>query len=248
MKDQNTTLAAFKKSPSIGALLRKDLPVSVQPADEQPKDGGLRVHFITSTETPDRDGDTIAAAGWKLDHYRKNPVVLWAHDSHQPPVARSLREWVENNALHSEAEFTPQDLYPFGHMVGQMYQRGFLHAVSVGFRALKYAENTTRAGWYPVDFLEQELLEYSPVPVPANPEALAQAKSAGIDVAPAIEWAEKLLAGEHGPGFWVARKTLKKMVKAVTPRVVQVPAQVKAPDPAALLAAVKAGAEEAFRK
>jgi hypothetical protein len=41
------------------------------------------------------------------------------------------------------------------------------------------------------------LLEFSVCPVPANPEALIEARSAGIDIAPIRDWAVKLLAGEN---------------------------------------------------
>jgi hypothetical protein len=70
--------------------------------------------------------------------------------------------------------------------------------VSVGFTPKEYmwvssqsdAERARRGG---IDFIKQEMLEYSSVPVPANPNALALAKSAGIDVTPLKQWAEQVL-------------------------------------------------------
>jgi hypothetical protein len=55
-----------------------------------------------------------------------------------------------------------------------MVKRGFLRATSVGFRPKrdKYSWNEERGG---IDFEEQELLEFSVVPVPSNPEALLSA-------------------------------------------------------------------------
>ena len=44
-----------------------------------------------------------------------------------------------------------------------------------------------------MDFQQQELLEFSIVPVPANADCLIEARSAGIDVEPLREWAAKTL-------------------------------------------------------
>ena len=46
---------------------------------------------------------------------------------------------------------------------------------------------------YGYKFLKQELLEFSAVPVPANAEALIQARSKGIDTLPFKAWAEEIL-------------------------------------------------------
>lgn len=172
-------------------LVRRRLSATVKEVD----DGERTLDFVISTETPDRDADTIAAEGWDLKQYLKNPVVLWGHNYRQPPIGRALEVDVEDGALRSRAQFTPQDLYPFGYMVYEMYRQGYLRAVSVGFMPQKYSINEERGG---VDFEEQELLEYSAVPVPANPEALIGASKA-IDLSPLKEWAEEVLDTE---GLW----------------------------------------------
>jgi hypothetical protein len=88
--------------------------------------------------------------------------------------------------------------------------RGFLSATSVGFMPTKYAFVDDPERRWGIDFLEQELLEFSCVPVPANPEALIDAKAAGIDTAAVREWAEKILATD---GLAViARKKLEAIV------------------------------------
>jgi HK97 family phage prohead protease len=185
---------AVKNGTAEGLAIRKSFVTSTKAGEGE----NAPIIFATSTATEDRMGDTIAVDGWDLKNYRANPVVLWAHDRSELPVAKSLREWTERGALMSEAQFTPKDLYPFGAMVGEMYRQGFLSAVSVGFQPQTYVVNEERAGQYGVayDFLTQELLEYSAVPIPANPEALISARAAGIDTAPMREWAEKILDGE----------------------------------------------------
>lgn len=226
-KIQPTSIAAFKtQRPESGtvveALLRKQYAVQVIRADGEGDAAGA-ITIAISSATPDRDNDTVSVAGWDLGNYRKNPVILWAHDSRQPPVGRSSREWVERALLMSTPDFTPADLYPFGHMIGRMVQGGWLNAASVGFRPLEWSYRDDARG-FGVDFLKQELLEYSIVPIPANPEALVGAKSAGIDLAPLTSWAEQVLDGAFGKGFWLSRDTVERSWKQLAPPAVQVPA------------------------
>lgn len=153
------------------------------------------LEFTISTSSVDRDFDSINAKGWDLKAYRKNPVVLWAHDSYNPPIARAPKLWIEEDKLNSQAEFMPFEMYPFSDMVFNMLNGGFLRTASVGFRPLKVtpAEEEERRQRYGVDFDKQELLEWSVVPVPANPEALMRAHAAGINTRPLKAWAEQVL-------------------------------------------------------
>jgi HK97 family phage prohead protease len=184
----------FKKGDDTSDALQRKQYIIEPITKSQESEDGLQVDFVISTQTVDRDQDSIAIDGWQLDNYRKNPVVLWAHDSRQPPVAKSLSEWIQDQKLKSTAQFTPKDLNPFGYMTGQMFLKGFLNAVSVGFRSqeAKWAADEQNRPWG-IDYFKQELLEYSCVPVPANPEALIDAKSAGIDLDPMLDWVERVL-------------------------------------------------------
>ena len=175
------------------------------------------LNFILSTAAVDRHGDTVSQSGWKLDNYKKNPVVLFGHDQQSPPVGRAPVVVIEGDKLVAKGvQFTPKDLSPFGWMVGEMYRQGFMNAVSVGFLPSKFAENDERGG-LAMDFEEQELLEFSAVPVPANPEALQAAKSAGIEVAPLVEWAEKILDTKDGTQS-VQRTMAERVWKSIQPR------------------------------
>ncbi len=158
-------------------------------------DGEERISFVISTADEDRDGDTIAQNGWKLDNYLRNPVVMWAHDYRLPPIAKARDVRIENNMLKADAIFVPEDIDGgFSHMIFRMLQERFLNATSVGFKSIRF---TRREGEFGLDFLEQELWEYSVVPVPANPNALIEARAKGINTAPMLEWCEKVLDGEN---------------------------------------------------
>jgi HK97 family phage prohead protease len=178
------------------------------------------IKFTISSPSVDRDKDTLSVAGWKLDSFQRNPVVPFAHDYSSLPVAKAVNISSEKNALVSTAQFVPKEVYPFADTVYQMLLGGYLNAVSVGFRPLKHEVNKDRGG---VDFLEQELLEYSVVPVPANPEALVEARSVGIDLGPLKEWAEEVLDELHGEAMvYFPKESIEQVAKMLTPLAVSV--------------------------
>jgi HK97 family phage prohead protease len=148
------------------------------------------INFIISNETQDSYRDVVSADGWDLERYNKNPVVLWAHDKSQLPVARAMDVRVEGDALLSSAEFAERDTYEFADDVFKMLKAGFLNAVSVGFIPLEWTWDDERGGY---NFLKCELFEYSVVPVPANPDALQNAIESGQDVAFLKQWCERTL-------------------------------------------------------
>jgi HK97 family phage prohead protease len=187
-------------------------------AQENP-DTNRQLPFIISTESSDRYGDTIAVNGWQLDKYNQNPVVLWAHDSRKLPVGRAVRTWIDpvQGALRSIAEFMPVGVDSFADTVFQMLKLGFLNAVSVGFKPVKWAYKEGDGWDASVEFLEQELLEYSVVPIPANTDALVQARNFGIDMHPIRDWAEEVLTLTNGRGFWLNQEeVLKRAVQIGT--------------------------------
>lgn len=173
-----------------GLVLRKAyLPEEIKAPDGMP-DGSRQLQFVISTGSIDRDRDTVEVAGWKLENYLRNPVVLWAHDYRGLPIGRAVSLDISGARLVSTAEFVTADQNPFGDMVYQLLLGKYLRATSVGFQPLTWVQNESRGG---IDFKEQELLEYSVCPVPANPEALQLAIKGGIDLAPLSGWTEQLL-------------------------------------------------------
>lgn len=158
------------------------------------------LRFNGSDETVDRDGDVIDVAGWDLDNYMKNPVVLWAHDgSTNPPIGKTvnLNKDLANKRLVFDIKFpTLEELSSdvdnasehakFVDTIYNMCKNGYLNAVSVGFQGIKFK---TRDDDDALDlpewqrgthYMEQELYEISICSVPANPNALQAAKSKGL--------------------------------------------------------------------
>ncbi len=185
-----------------GELRAKRKPVGgvyrVSVAQPLPVDGAERtLRFCFSDNSVDRMNDTIAAAGWDLTDFLANPVALWAHDSSAPPIGGARNVGVEGDRLLGDIEFAPPETYAFADTIYRLVLARFLRAVSVGFLPTRYAfvENDPERG-FGIDFLEQSLLEISVCPVPANPNALQEARRKGIDTRPLVEWAERTLDGE----------------------------------------------------
>ena len=153
------------------------------------------LRFTISDESVDRDNDTVSVEGWNLKNYKQNPVVLWAHDYSELPLGKSLSVRRSGDALVSVAEFAPRDLSEKADTVFRMLKAGYLRATSVGFIPTEYKESDDpeRKAWYGYDFLKQDLLEYSVVPVPSNPNALIDAHKNGINTASLKSWAERVL-------------------------------------------------------
>lgn len=147
-------------------------------------DASRQRKFVISTGAVDRDNDTIAMSGWLLDNYKMNPVVLFAHDYSSLPIGKAVSIGVEEGKLVAIAEFAAHQM---ADTCLQLIDGGFLRATSVGFRPTKVAKADDRSDGY--DFKEQELLEFSVVPVPANPEALIVAAAAGVDLSQIKDWA-----------------------------------------------------------
>ena len=132
--------------------------------------------IIGSDETPDRDKDIIMVAGWMLENYLKNPVILWAHDYGSLPIAAATKVVKRRNParLDFDLRYPPLDLYKFADIVLQYFNLKLLNTSSVGFLPFEWADLEKDKGeWYGGRrFTKQELLELSPVPVPSNPNAL----------------------------------------------------------------------------
>ena len=134
--------------------------------------------FIASTNAPDRHGD-IVEQNWDLKDFRKNPVLLFQHDSAALPIGKVSKIWTDGGKTFAKAEGVPQGIDDLADKVWKFIKSGFLSAVSVGFKPIAQPEprRDKDGNWLGFIFPKNALLELSVVSVPANAEALAIAKS-----------------------------------------------------------------------
>lgn len=179
--------------------------------------------FIISTGDKDRDNDTISPAGWELDNYRRSPVVLWAHDSSQPPIAKAVQVWTDARGLVAQVQFPPRGLYEFADLICDMCKGGFLNSTSVGFLVKEAKPN--RVGGK--DITKAELLEFSIVSIPSNPNALAQRSVDGAAIQKWVSSKEEIeidvpavlrsINAETETGVEVTSELLNEVTKALMP-------------------------------
>jgi HK97 family phage prohead protease len=159
--------------------------VTVETKEADPQERSI-VHWI-STESVDRYGDIVRAAGLNDANFAKNPVVLFGHDHRAFPVGKSLwRKVTERGGVKGVLAKTQFADTAQGHDVFKLWDGGYLNAASIGFIPLEYTpiyekdeEGHDRwTGGY--EFTASDLLEYSIVPVPANQEALRLAIDNGV--------------------------------------------------------------------
>lgn len=134
----------------------------------------LVIRSVISTSKPDRAGDVVSPAGLRnLNEFLRNPVVLWAHQRALPPLGTCRRLDVQADRIVAETQFARG--VPFAEDVFRLYEQGVLRAWSIGFvpvRVTPLARGTRYDEW--------DLLEYSAVPVPENPQALTVAVHKGL--------------------------------------------------------------------
>jgi HK97 family phage prohead protease len=169
------------------------------------------VDFVISTGALDRYNSTIAPKGWRIENFNRNPVVLWAHDDSIPAIGRAENTQI-GASVRSRAIFADRDTHPLADTVYRLVKAKFINAASVGWIPLKWQFVEEEGRGFGVDYLEQELLEWSVVNIPANPECLVDARSMGIDTKPLLVWAERAL--DQGGMLMIPRADLEQLRKA----------------------------------
>jgi HK97 family phage prohead protease/HK97 family phage major capsid protein len=137
------------------------------------------LEFILSDESIDRMGDTISADGWDIESFNKNPIALF---NHMPsfPIGKWSNLRVENKGLRGKLTLAPKGTSDRIDEIRKLIDAGILRAVSVGFRDLESEPLDKKNPYAGLRFIRQELIETSLVSVPANPNALAVAKSLNL--------------------------------------------------------------------
>jgi HK97 family phage prohead protease len=148
------------------------------PSDVQFEDGERAAVSYITTKDVDRDGEIVEPFGVDLEAYRKNPVVLFGHNYSELPIGKNL--WIKSDGRGLIAK-TQYASHEFAQKVYEYRKEGMPLAQSIGFIPIKWEDNTDKANKpWSRRYTKWHLLEYSDVPVPANPEAVAIAVSKGL--------------------------------------------------------------------
>lgn len=133
--------------------------------------------FVISTEAIDTYGTVFKMSGWDLKRYEANPVVFYAHRyySDNPDMLIGTSSvFIDGDQLIGRVRFEDAETNPIAEKVWKKVQAGTLRMASIG-------ANPKRGHWGDeklgedkdvIYFDEQELLEWSIVPIGSNPDAL----------------------------------------------------------------------------
>jgi len=158
-------------------MVKKDLIFEVKASN----DDNRTIEGVFSTADVDRSGDPpIEQESWNLKNFKKNPVVLFAHDSRNIPIGKVTKlKLDEKGNLAGKIMFAVDEgVGIYGDLIKtvyNLYKGKFMRAFSVGFKLGEITDD--KKG---MKLIKNELLEISCVPVPAN--ALALAKVKGLDL------------------------------------------------------------------
>jgi HK97 family phage prohead protease len=144
-----------------------DVPISIK-QNEKSQDGVLiiegyanRTKLDDGTIVVDRDGDHILNFG--IDNYKKNPVILYQHNTDRP-IGKVTDIEVTDKGLYVKGElYKDIDEQAFNSV-----KAGVVKTFSIGFRGIKGSYDPDNDIYY---FLDTELMEISLVSVPANQES-----------------------------------------------------------------------------
>ena len=134
--------------------------------------GSGMMEAIVSSEALDRHGEIISMKGLDVKEYMKNPVVVDGHNYDLPSVGRTHKlTKTSDGKLIAKFEWA-KDISERAKLLYNLYKDKFQFAFSIGFIPEEVDGNT---------YTKSTMIEFSPVLIPANPEALLLAKKKGLD-------------------------------------------------------------------
>lgn len=140
---------------------------------------GHGLEFILSDATPDRMGDVIEAEGWDLTDFKNNPVALFNHNPNFP-IGKWANLRIADGRLRGHLQLAPEGTSDRIDEIRRLVDADILRAVSVGFLPMKSEPLKKDKSSNGMRFLQSKLVETSLVAIPANPNALAVARSLNI--------------------------------------------------------------------
>ncbi|MFF0867637.1 HK97 family phage prohead protease [Nonomuraea sp. NPDC003560] len=138
---------------------------------ERAAEGGP-IPFTAATAGIKADGLNLQMDRLDLERFQNNPVVMYDHEywgRDALPIGRAVEVAVDGDRLRTPLDFDLED--EFAAKVDRKIRKGYLNAVSIGFGAYGIDDQGVPERW--------ELYEISVVPLPLDPDAIADPDRAG---------------------------------------------------------------------
>ena len=139
--------------------------------------GPRQFRGVASTGVVDRMEDVVIPEGGDVSEFRRNPILLYQHDSTQPIGTVPSIE-LRSGRWEFLAEFAPEGVSEKADEACRLVKSGVLSALSIGFLPSKIERIPNSYG---VRFTKWSLLELSVVSVPACPDALVTERAFAAD-------------------------------------------------------------------
>ena len=136
------------------------------------------VDFIASTDDIDSDGD-IVEQDFIFERFLKNPIILFGHNSRSLPIGQAKNIRVEGGMLRLTVKFASKQANPVAENVFLLIKEEVLRAMSIGFIP-RDVRRELRDDKEVFVLSKNELIEASVVPIPANQNAIVDAKSKAL--------------------------------------------------------------------
>ena len=166
--------AAFESSNiRMPNLIRCGVTVETKAINEETREA---LHVISSINA-DRAGDVVVPEGAVLDAFKKNPVVLADHHySIEKIIGTAVDIQIDKKQIRARTKFDTEGI---GDRAWGLVKRGMAKSWSIGFKPLefehKYEEFDDGSRRYNgTEYKSWELLEYSLVAIPMNPDAVTE--------------------------------------------------------------------------
>jgi hypothetical protein len=155
-------------------------PAVIHKAIKAGIDAGLCV-VISDARTPDALKDIVgdiksATGGWITNNYVKNPIVLFNNLADFPVGTMGGVRWTDGQLL-GRLVLAPENTSPRHDEIRKLIQCGVLKGISCSFRPIESAPPLKSGGRH---FLKMELVSISLMAFGCHPDALLQAKAAGV--------------------------------------------------------------------
>lgn len=154
------------------------------------------IPIVLSTSKKDRHGTVLNIDGWNVENYTNNPIVGYQHEvyggswsENSDPdrvIAKDTGIVFESDVLGSKMMignpcFEPKSINDLAEKIFRKLIFGSLRSASVGFNSIGSGHwDSDGEGAETYYYSGQELLEYSIVNIPSNPDAYARKMSGEV--------------------------------------------------------------------
>lgn len=164
-----------KEPPELKKMLTREVGehvsvmMSLDPTTVKDLGDGVFEATVTTADV-DRMNESIDTQGLDPSTWEKTGMpVLYGHDYQGLPIGKGLSFKQYKQKFTSRFQLAVKE-YPFAATVAAMIKGGYLNAVSIGGVVRQWSDDYST-------IVKMEMVEFSVVPVPANPSALITGRS-----------------------------------------------------------------------